>query len=64
MIADAVFVTLAGVMAAFGVVRGLADLHARRWAWGACGLLLGLAVLVMPIRTHAVKIDLPIATRR
>jgi hypothetical protein len=53
------FVGLVAVAGAFCVVRGIVDLRARRYAWGAIGVVIGLAVLCMPVQTHAVKIDLP-----
>ena len=42
----------------FCVVRGVADLRARRHAWGALGVLAGLALLLTPIGSEAVKFDL------
>jgi hypothetical protein len=48
--------TVAGV---FCVVRGIADLRARRYLWGSLGVLAGLALLLIPVQTHVVKFDLP-----
>jgi len=45
--------------AAFCIVRGIADLRARRFVWGALGLAAGALLILTPIPTHAVKIDLP-----
>jgi len=50
---------LATAAAIFCVVRGVADLRARRYLWGSLGVLAGLALLLIPVQTHAVKIDLP-----
>ena len=42
----------------FCLVRGIADLRARRYVWGALGVLAGLALLLTPIGSEAVKFDL------
>jgi len=43
----------------FCLVRGIADLRARRHLWGGLGVLAGLALLLTPIQAHVVKFDLP-----
>ncbi|WP_293968523.1 hypothetical protein [Sphingomonas sp.] len=43
----------------FAIVRGVIDLRDRRYAWGGLGVIAGLGLLLTPIPTHAVKIDLP-----
>ena len=48
----------------FCVVRGIFDLRAKRYVWGAAGLVLGFGLMLMPVPTHAVKIDLPVNTGR
>jgi hypothetical protein len=55
---------LGGATGAFCVVRGIADLRARRYVWGAIGMLVGLAWLLTPIQTQSVKLDLPAAAGR
>ena len=42
----------------FCVVRGVADLRARRYAWGAMGVLAGLVLLLTPITSEVAKFDL------
>ena len=42
----------------FCVIRGVADLRARRYVWGALGVLAGLVLLLTPFATEAVKFDL------
>ncbi len=54
------FVGLVAVVGVFCLVRGLADLRARRYVWGGIGVVIGLAVLCVPVQTHAVKVDLPV----
>jgi hypothetical protein len=43
-------------------VRGAADLRRRRFVWGALGLAIGLFLLFAPLESHAVKLDLPLAS--
>lgn len=43
--------------------EGIADLRARRYVWGAVGLVSAGVFLLTPIQTHAVKVDLPVAGR-
>jgi bacteriorhodopsin len=58
--ADWQFVALVAAMGIFCIVRGLFDLRARRYAWGAIGVVIGLVVVCAPVQTHAVKVDLPV----
>lgn len=51
-----------GIAALYCLTRGIIDLRQRRYAWGAAGLLCAAALMLSPIRTHAVKVDLPQAT--
>lgn len=51
------FILLA--VAAFCIARAVADLRARRLAWAPAGLVAALLLLLTPIQTHAVKLDLP-----
>ncbi len=47
---------------AFSMSRAIADLRAKRYVWAIAGAVCALAIgaaLVMPIQTHAVKVDLP-----
>lgn len=43
----------------FCVVRGVADLRAKRYMWGALGVLAGLVLVLTPISTEVSKFDLP-----
>ncbi len=43
----------------FCIVRGIVDVRDRRYLWGGLGIFAGLILLLTPIRTHAVKLDLP-----
>jgi hypothetical protein len=47
---------------AFCIVRAVFDFRARRYAWGALGLIAGLTLVVTPIPTQAVRFDLPVNT--
>ena len=42
----------------FCVVRGIADLRAKRYVWGVLGILAGLALLLTPVGTEVTKFDL------
>jgi len=59
-VSDWQFVALVATVSAFCIVRGIADLRARRFVWGGLGVVIGLAVLCTPVQTHAVKVDLPV----
>ena len=43
----------------FCVVRAIVDLRARKYVWGALGLVSAALFLLTPIQTTAVKIDMP-----
>ena len=45
--------------AIYCMAKAVIDLRARRYAWGIVGLASAAVFLLMPIQTHAVKIDLP-----
>ncbi|HEX6741077.1 MAG TPA: hypothetical protein VF079_04700 [Sphingomicrobium sp.] len=46
-------------VAAFCVARAIDDLRRRRYAWAALGFVAAAAILLTPVQTHAVKLDLP-----
>jgi hypothetical protein len=48
------------VAVTYCLIKGVLDLRARRFVWGIAGLLSAAIILVTPIETHAVKVDLPI----
>ena len=47
--------------AVYCITKAVIDLRTRRYAWGIVGVLSAAIFLLTPIRTHAVKIDLPAA---
>ncbi len=46
--------------AAYCLARAFADLRQRRVRWGLAGIASFVAILVVPIQTHAVKVTLPV----
>ena len=50
-----------GVGALFCIVRAGFDFAARRIWWSVAGLIVALAFVTVPVPTHAVKVDLPVA---
>jgi predicted PurR-regulated permease PerM len=53
--------SLMAATALYCVVQALRDFRRKNYVWGAIGVALTLAILAIPVPTHAVKIDLPIA---
>lgn len=51
--------SIAFAAASFCIVRGVLDMRNHRYIWGAVGILAGIALLLMPIRSQAVKMDFP-----
>ena len=49
-------------VAIFCIVRGIVDLRDQRYIWGIVGIVAGLALLLIPIQTRAVKMDIPPAS--
>ena len=47
--------------AAYCVARAILDIRQRRYVWAAFGFLAAVAILTMPIPTHAVKVDIPLS---
>jgi hypothetical protein len=41
----------------FCLARGAVDLWQRRYVWGGVGVVIGLAILLTPFQTQAVKFD-------
>jgi 4-amino-4-deoxy-L-arabinose transferase-like glycosyltransferase len=54
MTATIIFV-LAGI---YCLARGVMDLRARRWVWGALGLVSGIGILAAPVPTQ-VQVTIP-----
>ncbi|MBA4089572.1 MAG: hypothetical protein C0494_03125 [Sphingobium sp.] len=52
------FVVLLAV-APFCVVQAVRDIRTKNYVWGAAAAIAAALILAMPIKTHAVKIDLP-----
>ena len=46
--------------AAYCIARAILDLRQRRYVWAAFGFLAAVAILTVPIPTHAVKMDIPL----
>lgn len=54
---------LAGLAAAgYCVARAIVDFRSKRYIWSAMGFASATAILLRPIQSHAVKIDLPMAS--
>jgi hypothetical protein len=51
-----------GGAAIYCIARAVVDLRQRRYFWGALGIVSAAVLLLTPIKTHAVKIDLPVST--
>ena len=47
----------------FCIARAVEDLRHRRYAWAVLGIVSALILLLTPVQTHAVKIDLPAPAR-
>ncbi|WP_298398164.1 hypothetical protein [Sphingobium sp.] len=45
----AIILVLAGL---YCLARGVMDLRAKRWIWGALGLVSGIAIMAAPIPTQ------------
>ena len=42
------------------IARAIVDVRRRQYWWAAAGFLTALAICLIPIQTHAVKITLPV----
>ncbi len=40
------------------LARGAVDLTQRRYGWGVASILAGIAIFLVPLQSHAVKLDL------
>lgn len=49
-----------GAVAIYCVVQAVRDFRAKRFAWAAAAAVSAALLLMMPVQTHAVKIELPI----
>lgn len=48
-------------VALYCVVQAVRDIRAKRYIWAAAAGISAALLLTMPVQTHAVKIDLPMA---
>ncbi len=46
------------------IARGILDLRQGKYVWGIAGIVSALIIMLTPLPTHAVKVDLPINTVR
>jgi hypothetical protein len=51
------------VAAIYCIARGIIDLRARSYVWGALGLLSGLVILSTPTPIHVVSVKLPVTLK-
>ena len=51
----AIILVLAGL---YCLARGVIDVRAKRWVWGALGLVSGIAIMAAPVPTQ-VQVTLP-----
>ncbi|MFG6282230.1 hypothetical protein [Sphingomonas sp. S6] len=49
------------IPALYCLARAINDLRARRYGWGLTGLFSAALLLLTPIPTNVVKVDLPIS---
>ena len=43
------------------VARAIVDLRQRRYVWAAVGAISAAILLLTPVKTHAVKVELPLS---
>jgi hypothetical protein len=48
------------LVALYCMVRVVLDIRQRRYLWAALGIAATAVIVLVPIPTHAVKVDLPI----
>lgn len=49
------------IPALYCLARGIVDLRAHRYGWGLIGMFSAVLLLLTPIPTNVVKVDLPVA---
>lgn len=66
MIDDGAWISMLVLFATivYCTARAIVDLRQKRMIWGIVGLASALALMSLPIKTHAVKINLPAASSR
>jgi len=55
---------IAFAAATYCLVRGIVDLRQGKYIWGTLGVLSAVVLMLTPLQTHAVKIDLPAPAHR
>jgi hypothetical protein len=61
---DMLWFTIAALAAAaYCISRSIVDLRAKRYLWGAFGVLSAVFFIIAPVQTHAVKLDLDLPTQ-
>ena len=53
------FTISAWIAVFYCLARSVVDLRAKRYIWGAMGIISAVLFVSAPVQTHAVKIDLP-----
>ena len=48
-----------GLAAIYCVARAVVDLREKRYIWGALGVASALALVLIPVPTHAIKVEIP-----
>jgi len=43
------------------VVQAVRDFRAKRYAWALAAMLSAVILMAMPMKSHAIKIDLPVS---
>jgi hypothetical protein len=46
------------------IARAVVNIRRKQYIWGALGIASAAVFLLLPVQTHAVKVDLPIAEPR
>jgi hypothetical protein len=49
-----------GLAAVYCLARAVVDLLQKRYVWAVMGLLAAIALVAVPIPTHAIKLDVPL----
>jgi len=47
--------------AAYCLARAVVDARQRRWWWAITGLVAAIAIITLPLPTHAVKVTIPVS---
>jgi hypothetical protein len=50
-----------GAVSIYCAVQAVRDFRAKRYAWAAAAAISAVLLLAMPVKSHVIKIDLPIA---